>query len=112
MITTKQALLIAAAAVVAHPFLTNAVDNWGKYPSMRAADLACEKWANKRGDVEEQKTPRGYWITPRKLSIRTCRPRPDEGVVEGFEMKGVEDGQVFLDKDSPSWELAGKYWRF
>ena len=70
MITTKQALLIAAAAVVAHPFLTNAVDNWGKYPSLRAADLACEKWANKRA-AEEQKQV----FTSQDVLIRKCMVR-------------------------------------
>ena len=108
MITTKQALLIAATVVVAHPFLTKAVNDWGKYPSMRAADAACETWADKRGSIEEGTR----FYNSRMLSIRTCRPRPDEGVVEGWEMKGVEDGQMFLDEESPNWELAGKYWMF
>ena len=108
MITTKQALLIAAAAVVAHPFLTNAVDNWGKYPSMRAAKEACEEWADKRGSVES----RSRFFTSHDVLIRKCMVRSRQGIVEGLEMKDVEDGQVFLDKDSPNRELAGKYWRF
>ena len=43
-ITTKQVLLIAAAAVVTHPFLTNAVNNWDTYRSESDAWEACD-WA-------------------------------------------------------------------
>ena len=107
-ITTKQALLIAAAAVVAHPFLTNAVNNWGKYPSTRAALEACKQWAAKRGSVEG----RNKFYTSYKQSIRKCMVRSGQGIVEGLEMKGVKDGQVFPKGDEPNRELAGKYWRF
>ena len=102
-ITTKQALLIAAAAVIAHPFLNNVVSGWGKYPSLRAADIACEKWADQRGTARVA-------ASNRKTSIRTCAVRIDEGVIEGWEHKGVKDGGVVTSANGE--QLAGKYWRF
>ena len=45
-IQTK-AIYVVAAAVVAHPLITKAIDGWGKYPSDREAGLACIAAARK-----------------------------------------------------------------
>ena len=49
MITTKQALLIAAAAFIAQPFVSHAINNWDTYRSEADAWEACIDYADRVG---------------------------------------------------------------
>ena len=96
----QQALAIAAAAVVAHPFLTKVVNDWGKYPSIRAA-----REVVKSGPTREQRGKRS------RFYARTSSPfaritRSSQGIVEGFEMKGLKTARSFR-RDEPNRQLAG-----
>ena len=46
------AALVLATAIVAHPFITKAVDGFGQYPDSTAALNACRDW---RGKGENRK---------------------------------------------------------
>ena len=75
-ISTKQALLIAAAAVVAHPFLTKVVNDWGKYRSEADAWEACAAYASARSEgVKITTTSASKYIWPRTKTEQTvvCR---------------------------------------
>ena len=48
-LTTKQALLIAAAAFIAQPFVSHAISNWDTYRSDADAWEACNNYADRVG---------------------------------------------------------------
>ena len=43
----KLSAAVIAVAIVAHPFITKAVDGFGQYPDSAAARTACREWREK-----------------------------------------------------------------
>ena len=104
-ITTKQALLIAAAAVVAHPFISKAVAGWGVYPTSNDAYAACERWEKAGG---KYLYGRAWGVD--SAAIRWCQIDPQEKVVKGFIRPGVSKNQRVKERVNTS-EIA-KHWKF
>ena len=57
MNSQTKAIYVLAAAVIAHPFITKAVDGWGKYPSKVEANRACSAAKAKLDDIHSEKKP-------------------------------------------------------
>ena len=57
MNSQTKAIYVLAAAVIAHPFITKAVDDWGKFPSKVEAQRACYAAKAKLDDIHSKKKP-------------------------------------------------------
>ena len=106
-ITTKQAVLLLAAAVIAQPFVSKTINNWGVYPTKAAAKAACQEWADEKGNIVLT-----YWNLSQR--IRSCVNPSDENIFYGYEYIGVKEGQRLDGKrgEHQEQELTGKHWRF